>query len=56
MQLAAVTQHLDTPYSFFKKVVSLQTYHLQRPRKMDEGLLLRMIKGIATRVYEEGSV
>ncbi len=33
--------------------VSLQTYHhLQRPRKMDEGLLLRMIKGIATRAYE----
>jgi putative transposase len=33
--------------------VSLQTYHhLQRPRKMDEGLLLRMIKGIATRSYQ----
>ena len=30
---------------------SLQTYHhLQHPRHMDEGLLLRMIKGIATRV------
>jgi putative transposase len=33
--------------------VSLQTYHhLQRPRRMDEGLLLRMIKGIATRSYQ----
>ena len=42
--------------------VSLQTYHhLQRPRHMDEGLLLRMIKacpvmllygGIATRAYQ----
>ena len=33
---------------------SLQTYHhLQHPRKMDEGLLLRMIKGIATRAYQE---
>ena len=33
--------------------VSLQTYHhLQHPRRMDEGLLLRMIKGIATRAYQ----
>ena len=33
--------------------VSLQTYHhFQHPRKMDEGLLLRMIKGIATRAYQ----
>ena len=33
--------------------VSLQTYHhLQRPRRMDEGLLMRMIKGIATRAYQ----
>ena len=33
--------------------VSLLTYHhLQRPQKMDEGLLLRMIKGIATRSYQ----
>ena len=33
--------------------VSLQTYHhLQRPRHIDKGLLLRMIKGIATRTYE----
>ncbi len=32
---------------------SLQTYHhLQHPRHMDEGLLMRMIKGIATRAYE----
>ena len=34
--------------------VSLQTYHhLQRPRQMDDGLLLRMIKGIATRSYQD---
>ena len=34
--------------------VSLQTYHhLQRPQKMDDGLLLRMIKGIATRSYQD---
>ena len=34
--------------------VSLLTYHhLQRPQKMDEGLLLRMIKGIATRSYQD---
>ena len=34
--------------------VSLQSYHhLQRPRQMDEGLLLRMIKGIATRSYQD---
>ena len=33
--------------------VSFLTYHhLQRPRRMDEGLLMRMIKGIATRSYE----
>ncbi len=33
--------------------VSLQAYHhLQHPRRMDEGLLLRMLKGIATRSYE----
>ena len=34
--------------------VSLQTYHhLQQPRQMDDGLLLRMIKGIATRSYKD---
>ena len=34
--------------------VSLLTYHhLQRPQKMDDGLLLRMIKGIATRSYKD---
>ncbi len=33
--------------------VALSTYHhLQVPRRMDEGLLLRMIKGIATRSYQ----
>ena len=33
--------------------VSLPAYQaLQRPRNMDEGLLLRMLKGIATRNYE----
>ena len=33
--------------------VSLQAYHhLQVPRRMDEGLLLRVIKGIATRSYQ----
>ena len=33
--------------------VSLEAYHhLQVPRRMDEGLLLRMIKGIATRSYQ----
>ncbi len=33
--------------------VSLSAYHhLQVPRRMDEGLLLRMIKGIATRSYK----
>ena len=33
--------------------VALRTYQaLQTPRKMDEGLLLRMLKGIATRNYE----
>ena len=33
--------------------VTLSTYHhLQVPRRMDEGLLLRMIKGIATRSYQ----
>ena len=33
--------------------VSLETYHhLQVPRRMDEGLLLRVIKGIATRSYQ----
>ncbi len=33
--------------------VTLRAYQaLQRPRKMDEGLLLRMLKGIATRNYE----
>ena len=35
------------------KEVSLDAYRaLQRPRKMDEGLLLRMLKGIATRNYD----
>ena len=35
------------------KEVSLDAYQaLQRPRKMDEGLLLRMLKGIATRNYD----
>ena len=33
--------------------VALRAYQvLQRPRNMDEGLLLRMLKGIATRNYE----
>ena len=33
--------------------VSLDVYHqFQRPRGMDEGLLLRMLKGISTRSYE----
>ena len=33
--------------------VSLQAYHhLQVPRRMDEGLLFRVIKGIATRSYQ----
>ena len=33
--------------------VCLEAYHhLQVPRRMDEGLLLRMIKGIATRSYQ----
>ena len=33
--------------------VPLDVYHrFQRPRGMDEGLLLRMLKGIATRSYE----
>ena len=33
--------------------VSLPAYQaLQRPRNMDEGLLLRMLKGIASRNYE----
>ena len=33
--------------------VALRAYQaLQTPRKMDEGLLLRMLKGIATRNYE----
>ena len=33
--------------------VSLRAYQaLQRPRNMDEGLLLRLLKGIATRNYE----
>ena len=33
--------------------ISLEAYHhLQVPRRMDEGLLLRMIKGIATRSYQ----
>lgn len=33
--------------------VPLQTYHrLQRPRHLDEGLLLRVVGGIATRSYE----
>ena len=33
--------------------VSLEAYHhLQVPRRMDEGLLLRVIKGIATRSYQ----
>lgn len=36
-----------------RKEVSLEAYQaLQRPRKMDEGLLLRMLKGIATRNYD----
>ena len=35
------------------KEVSLEAYQaLQMPRKMDEGLLLRMLKGIATRNYD----
>ncbi len=34
--------------------ISLLTYHhLQRAQKMDDGLLLRMIKGIATRSYQD---
>ena len=33
--------------------VSLDVYHqFQSPRRMDEGLLLRMLKGISTRSYE----
>ena len=33
-----------------RKEVSLDAYQaLQAPRRMDEGLLLRMLKGIATR-------
>ncbi len=33
--------------------VPLQAYHrLQHPRHMDEGLLLRVVGGIATRSYE----
>lgn len=33
--------------------VSLHAYHrLQTPRNMDEGLLLRVLKGISTRTYE----
>lgn len=33
--------------------VPLEVYHqFQHPRKMDEGLLLRVLKGIATRSYE----
>ncbi len=33
--------------------VPLEVYHrLQRPRHMDEGLLLRVVRGIATRSYE----
>ena len=36
-----------------RKEVSLEAYQaLQMPRKMDEGLLLRMLKGIATRNYD----
>jgi transposase-like protein len=36
-----------------RKEVSLDAYQaLQMPRKMDEGLLLRMLKGIATRNYD----
>ncbi len=36
-----------------RKEVALDAYQaLQRPRKMDEGLLLRMLKGIATRNYD----
>jgi len=36
-----------------RKEVSLEAYRaLQGPRKMDEGLLLRMLKGIATRNYD----
>ncbi len=35
-----------------RKEVSLDAYQaLQAPRRMDEGLLLRMLKGIATRNY-----
>ncbi len=36
--------------------VPLRAYQaLQTPRQMDEGLLLRMLKGIATRNFEAGS-
>ena len=52
-------QKVPTPVPRVRNVladeeVSLQSYHhLQRPRQMDDGLLLRMIKGIATRSYKD---
>ena len=40
-----VANHTEVPLDVYQA--------LQTPRQMDEGLLLRMLKGIATRNYEE---